>query len=68
MLDRNKLPARVRDRVDAYLEILDLFFELKDPRVGMITINAVEVYIGYLRTKLGPGWIETVRGVGYRLT
>jgi hypothetical protein len=33
MLDRNKLPARVRDRVDAYLEMLDLFFELKDPRV-----------------------------------
>ncbi|MFN2557290.1 MAG: response regulator transcription factor [Nitriliruptorales bacterium] len=29
--------------------------------------NAVEVYIGYLRRKLGPDRIETVRGVGYRL-
>jgi hypothetical protein len=33
MLDTSKLPPRVRDRVDAYLEIVDLFFELKDPRV-----------------------------------
>jgi two-component system response regulator MprA len=32
--------------------------------------NNVEVYIGYLRRKLGeegPRLIETVRGVGYRL-
>lgn len=29
--------------------------------------NVVDVYIGYLRQKLGPEWIETVRGVGYRL-
>jgi two-component system OmpR family response regulator len=29
--------------------------------------NAVEVYVGYLRRKLGPARIETVRGVGYRL-
>ncbi|MCB0978246.1 MAG: response regulator transcription factor [Acidimicrobiales bacterium] len=28
--------------------------------------NIVDVYIGYLRRKLGNGWIETVRGVGYR--
>ena len=34
--------------------------------------NIVEVYIGYLRRKLGPTdgrkAIETMRGVGYRLT
>ncbi|MGH8997838.1 MAG: winged helix-turn-helix domain-containing protein, partial [Acidimicrobiia bacterium] len=33
--------------------------------------NIVEVYVGYLRRKIGvPGrrTIETVRGVGYRLT
>jgi DNA-binding response OmpR family regulator len=30
--------------------------------------NVVDVYIGYLRRKLGPGSIETVRGMGYRLT
>ncbi len=29
--------------------------------------NVVDVYVGYLRRKLGPGTIETVRGVGYRL-
>ena len=29
--------------------------------------NVVDVYIGYLRQKLGPGRIETMRGVGYRL-
>ena len=29
--------------------------------------NVVEVYIGYLRRKLGRDLIETVRGVGYRL-
>jgi DNA-binding response OmpR family regulator len=29
--------------------------------------NVVDVYIGYLRRKLGRDRIETVRGVGYRL-
>jgi DNA-binding response OmpR family regulator len=29
--------------------------------------NVVDVYIGYLRKKLGAGSIETVRGMGYRL-
>jgi len=34
-----------------------------------VTPNAVDAYVHYLRTKLGTagGWIETVRGVGYRL-
>jgi DNA-binding response OmpR family regulator len=30
--------------------------------------NAVEVYTGYLRRKLGRDIVQTVRGVGYRLT
>ncbi|MBN1174719.1 MAG: response regulator transcription factor [Micromonosporaceae bacterium] len=30
--------------------------------------NAVEVYVGYLRRKLGKDLLETVRGAGYRLT
>ena len=30
--------------------------------------NVVDVYVGYLRRKLPSGAIETVRGVGYRLT
>ncbi|MEU7868567.1 response regulator transcription factor [Dactylosporangium sp. NPDC049140] len=29
--------------------------------------NAVEVYVGYLRRKLGRDLLETVRGAGYRL-
>ena len=29
--------------------------------------NVVDVYIGYLRRKLGDDVIETVRGMGYRL-
>jgi DNA-binding response OmpR family regulator len=28
--------------------------------------NIVEVYVRYLRLKLGTDWIETVRGMGYR--
>jgi len=31
------------------------------------TGNVVEVYIGYLRRKLGRDRVETVRGVGYRI-
>jgi DNA-binding response OmpR family regulator len=30
--------------------------------------NVVDVYVGYLRRKLGEGRIETVRGMGYRFT
>jgi two-component system copper resistance phosphate regulon response regulator CusR len=30
--------------------------------------NVVDVYVRYLRAKLGAGRIETVRGAGYRLT
>jgi DNA-binding response OmpR family regulator len=29
--------------------------------------NVVDVYVGYLREKIGAGRIETVRGAGYRL-
>ena len=28
--------------------------------------NVVDVYVGYLRRKLGKDLIETVRGMGYR--
>lgn len=30
-------------------------------------LNVVEVYVAYLRKKLGPGVVETVRGAGYRV-
>jgi two-component system, OmpR family, response regulator len=29
--------------------------------------NAVEVYVGYLRRKIGRDRLQTVRGAGYRL-
>jgi len=29
--------------------------------------NLVDVYVRYLRRKIGNGWIETLRGVGYRI-
>jgi DNA-binding response OmpR family regulator len=29
--------------------------------------NVVDVYVGYLRKKLGSSLIETVRGIGYRM-
>ena len=34
-----------------------------------VTPNAVDAYVHYLRDKLGPAgrFVETVRGVGYRL-
>jgi two-component system, OmpR family, response regulator len=34
---------------------------------GPEDVNIVEVYVGYLRRKLGTGRIRTVRGAGYRL-
>ena len=29
--------------------------------------NAIEVHVHHLRRKLGPGWVRTLRGVGYAL-
>jgi DNA-binding response OmpR family regulator len=50
-------------RVVSKTEILD---HVWDPAVETDP-NAVEVYVGYLRRKLGHAALETVRGVGYRL-
>ena len=33
-----------------------------------VSSNAVEVHIHHLRHKLGPGWIQTLRGIGYALS
>jgi DNA-binding response OmpR family regulator len=44
-------------------ELLTMAWEMDfDPRT-----NLVDVYVGYLRRKLGETIIETVRGAGYRL-
>src|SRR3954469_16774770 len=52
------------DRVVTKTELLDRVWDARG--VGYEP-NPVEVYVGYLRRKLGPGLIETVRGAGYRL-
>jgi len=51
-------------RVITKSELLDRVW---DARGGGYEPNTVEVYVGYLRRKLGPGLIDTVRGSGYRL-
>jgi DNA-binding response OmpR family regulator len=50
------------DRVATKVELLDRVWDLNDRDP-----NTVEVYVGYLRRKLGVDVIETVRGSGYRL-
>ena len=50
-------------RVVTKIEILDHVWDA----AADVNPNAVEVYVGYLRRKLGRQLVETVRGVGYRL-
>jgi two-component system OmpR family response regulator len=45
------------------VEILDHVWD----SAADVNPNAVEVYVGYLRRKLGRRLVETVRGAGYRL-
>ena len=51
------------DRVVTKIEILDHVWDA----AADVNPNAVEVYVGYLRRKLGRQVVETVRGAGYRL-
>jgi two-component system OmpR family response regulator len=51
------------DRAVSKVEIID---QVWDP-AAEVNPNAVEVYVGYLRRKLGRPLVTTVRGVGYRL-
>ena len=45
-------------------QLLDMVWDLDfDPGS-----NVVEVYVAALRRKLGPEWIDTVRGLGYRFS
>ncbi len=45
---------------------MDLLEQVWDAAEGTET-NVVEVYVGYLRRKIGRDRVETVRGAGYRL-
>jgi len=50
-------------RVVSKIELLDNVWDATEDTDP----NAVEVYVGYLRRKVGRGVLRTVRGAGYRL-
>tara|TARA_R110002072_G_scaffold303004_1_gene491220 strand:+ start:18369 stop:19067 length:699 start_codon:yes stop_codon:yes gene_type:complete len=62
-----ELLARRRGEVVSRMDIWNSLYDVHSES----TSNVVDVYIGYLRKKLdrpsGPSWIETRRGMGYRL-
>jgi two-component system, OmpR family, response regulator len=51
------------DRVVSKIELLDHVWDAAADTAP----NAVEVYVGYLRRKIGRDRLQTVRGAGYRL-
>jgi two-component system OmpR family response regulator len=53
-------PGEVLSRLELLEHVWDGSYENRS--------NVIDVYIGYLRDKLGRERIETVRGAGYRLT
>jgi DNA-binding response OmpR family regulator len=55
--------TRHAGRVVSKAELYEHVWESHDPGRGL---NVVEVYVGYLRRKLGRDVIQTVRGAGYR--
>ena len=54
---------RRADQVVSKTELLDHVWD----NAAEVAPNTVEVYVGYLRRKLGRCSLETVRGAGYRL-
>jgi DNA-binding response OmpR family regulator len=52
------------DEVVSKIELLDHVWDASEDTAP----NVVEVYVGYLRRKLGRDRLETVRGAGYRLS
>jgi DNA-binding response OmpR family regulator len=51
------------DRAISKAELLDHVWD----NAAEVAANAVEVYVGYLRRKVGSERLLTVRGAGYRL-
>jgi DNA-binding response OmpR family regulator len=61
----------VRSKAELIRAVRGRYYE-KDAFIGDSDVRAVEVHIANLRQKLGddpevPRWLQTVRGVGYRL-
>jgi two-component system OmpR family response regulator len=52
-----------RDRIVSSGELVEHIYAQDSERDS----NTVEVFIGRLRRKLGASFIETIRGVGYRI-
>jgi DNA-binding response OmpR family regulator len=52
-------PGRVLTRSMILSHVWDIDYDGSD--------NVLDVYISYLRAKIGRGYLHTVRGVGYRL-
>ena len=60
-----RTPARAwRGRAAAASDLLKLACGRSREEVAS---NAIEVHVHHLRRKLGPGWVRTLRGVGYAL-
>ncbi len=53
-----------QDRVISRTELIEHLYDQDFDRDS----NTIEVFVGRLRKKIGPDRIETVRGLGYRLT
>jgi len=76
---KKKKPVELSPREFSLLECLlrhpgqslsrDQLLDQAWPFSVAVTPNAVDAYVHYLRAKLGDAgrWIETVRGVGYRM-
>lgn len=67
------LSAREFDLAETFLRNIDIVLT-RDKLLSLVwgydfdpTSNVVDVYVRYLRTKLGTQWFATVRGVGYRM-
>jgi two-component system, OmpR family, response regulator len=59
-----RVMAERPDRVHSKESLGNALYEFNDE----VTSNTLEVYISNLRRKLGRNCIETMRGIGYRLT